>query len=260
HDEAVAYIVKTGFQRDDYRPFLFKTEDFGETWRSITGDLPEGTVHVIVEDRKNPALLFVGKEFGVWVTIDGGQRWVKMTGNMPTQDVFDLLIHPRENDLVVGTYGRGIYVTDISPLQELSYEMLEKDVHLFEIEPRIQWRYRPRGRIFGHRQFRAPNEPNGMMVHYYLKNNLPEDVKVMITDPYGKQAARLKGPGRAGIHRIVWDMRQQPPEEESREEAGIRRSRRGRGEFVEPGEYVVILEAGGKRLQQRAVIRPMPLH
>jgi photosystem II stability/assembly factor-like uncharacterized protein len=257
-DEAKAYVVKTGFQRDDFRPFIYKTTDFGETWISVSGNLPDGVVHVIVEDRKNPKLLFVGKEFGVWVTIDGGNNWVPMKNNMPTQDIHDLLIHPRENDLVVGTYGRGIYVTDISPLQELSEDVLAQDVYLFEIEPKIQWIYKQRGHIFGHRQFTVPNEPYGIVINYYLREKTENPVRITVTDPYGKEMTTLRGKSSVGLNRVVWNMRRKLTQEEIEKMKSSGQYRRRSGELVKPGEYVVILKAGGRTLQRIATVREMP--
>ncbi|GAI88806.1 unnamed protein product, partial [marine sediment metagenome] len=106
HDAGTAYVSYTGYRRDDFRPFVYKTTDYGDTWTSIAGNLPNEPINVIKEDHKNPNLLFVGTEFAVYVTIDGGKNWTKMKTNMPTQPVHDLVIHPRENDLVVATHGR----------------------------------------------------------------------------------------------------------------------------------------------------------
>ena len=133
-EDGKAYVTKTGFRRDDFKPYVFKTADFGATWTDIGSNLPEKPVNIIYEDRKNPDLLFLGNDKGVYVSISGGNSWVYMRNNMPTIAVHDLLVHPRENDLVVGTYGRGLYITDVSPLQEVNRALLEKDVHLFQVE------------------------------------------------------------------------------------------------------------------------------
>jgi hypothetical protein len=259
HAEGTAYVTKAGFQFDDYTPLVYKTQDFGETWVSIAGDLPEGMVWVIVEDRKNPNLLFVGKEWAVFVTIDGGEHWASMKNNMPTIPIHDLIIHPRENDLVVGTHGRGIYVTDISPLQELNEEVLSQDVYLFEVKPKIQWTYKRRGRIYGQRQFTVPNEPLGLVINYYMKNRLDKQVKITITDAYGEEVTTLQAKAAAGMNRVVWDMRKKlTDEEQSRlKERGIAGAEQ-QGELVPPGEYVVILEVGQKRFKRKACIRKMP--
>ncbi len=258
HDEGTAYVVKTGFQRDDFRPFIHKTTDFGQTWISISGDLPDGVVHVIVEDRKNPNLLFVGKEFGVWVSIEGGDRWVRLMNNIPTQDIYDLVIHPRENDLVVGTYGRGIYVADITPLQEMSEEVLAKEMHLFDVEPKIQWIYKQRQNSAGQRHFTASNETNGIVVNYYLKEKIKDSVRVLIKDLVGNELAALKGMSGSGLHKVVWDMRKQLTKEEMDQMDAASRFRRRQGELVPPGDYVIILKVGEKELKRIATVRPMP--
>jgi hypothetical protein len=258
HDPETAYVVKTGFQRDDFRPFIHKTTDFGKTWISIAGNIPEGVIHVIVEDKKNPDLLFVGKEFAVWVTIEGGNNWISMKNNMPTQDIFDLLIHPRENDLVVGTYGRGLYVTDITPLQELNDEVLAKDAFLFSIEPKVQWVYKRRQNPFGQRQFSVPNETFGIIINYYLKDKAKDRIQVTIQDLLGKEIAKLKGSTKAGLNRIVWNMRRQLTQEEKDQIKESSRMQRRQGELVPPGDYIVIMQIGDKTLKRIAKIRKMP--
>lgn len=252
-----AYVVKTGFQRDDLRPFIFRTDDQGATWDSISSDLPEGTVHVIVEDRNNPGLLFVGKEFGVFVTINGGKSWVSMKSNMPTNDVYDLVIHPRENDLVVGTHGRGLFVTDITPLQEINEELLQKDIHLFKPEPKIQWRYRSRFGIPGHRQFTVPNEPNVVTINYYLREKVMDKPKITIAYVSGEEIKTINGKASAGINRITWDMRREFTEKE-KDDLPARAFRPRRKPLVKPGEYLVTLSIGETTLMQKIKVLPMP--
>lgn len=257
HKAGRAYAVKSGYQRDDFRPFVFRTDDYGHSWAAIQHGLPQGRVHVIVEDRKNPDLLFLGAEQGVFVTIDGGGNWVQMQNNMPRHGlVHDLLIHPRDNDLVVATHARGIWMTDISPLQEVTPELLEKDVYLFKVEPGIPWRWRSAmsGAFHGDRHFVVKNEPVGLKIHYYLKRALPEKVTVFIRDIEGREIISLKGAAAAGINRLVWNMRGRP-DKSSREE-GLREPRPG--SLVPPGEVLVVLEAAGETLTTRAKIRPMP--
>ena len=256
-EDGKAYVVKTGFQYDDFQPHIYKTEDFGKIWTSISSNLTPGKVHVIVEDRINPDLLFVGKEFDVSVSIDGGKNWVSMKNNMPTNEVYDLLVHSRENDLVVGTHGRGLFVTDITPLQEMNAELLKKDVHLFKVEPKIQWAYRSGKDVPGDRQFVVPNEPNGLVINYYLKNKTEAKVNVVISDPYGKEIVTLKGKGEAGLNQAVWDMRRMLSQEEQQatRSSGFRMRR---APLVESGEYVVTLEVGDQKFTQKALIRPMP--
>ncbi len=251
HEAGTAYVSKSGYRRDDFRPFLYKTTDFGETWTEISRNLPDKPINVIFEDRMNSSLLFLGNDKGVYVSIDGGQTWMYLRNNMPTIAVHDLLVHPRENDLVVGTYGRGLYITDISTLQELDDEVLQKDVHLFQIEPRIQWMPRPWGNygLYGDRHLSTPNEPNALVIDYYLKNKVQE-VKITITDPSGKVLSRLDGKTEAGINRVVWNMRVQSTEGQSPQAR-----RRWRRPLADPGEYVVVLEVGETKLTRKAFIK-----
>lgn len=251
-NEGSAYAVKTGFQRDNFEPLVFKTDNFGATWIPISSNLPQEIIYVIVEDKKNSDLLFVGTDIGVFVTLNGGKAWHSFKNNMPVNPVHDLLIHSRENDLVVGSYGRGIYVTDISPLQEMNDELLDGDVHLFKVEPKIQWSGRFGGGHSGQRQFRAPNEPSGLVINYYLKNEKSDKVEVKIIDFSGDEISVIEGSPKAGLHKVVWDMRK-----------GSRGNQAGQSRFrrspmVSPGEYLVVLQIGEIYLTQKALLRKMP--
>jgi photosystem II stability/assembly factor-like uncharacterized protein len=260
--ESAAYVTKAGFAYDDYRPFVFKTENSGETWTPISGNLPEGTVYVIAEDRKNPNLLFVGTEVSVFATVDGGKRWTVMNTNLPDNAlVHDLLIHPRENDLVVATHGRGLFVTDVSPLQEMKDKFWEEDVYLFDVEPKIQWT--PRRSSLGadssgDRVFTAPNEPSGLVINYYLKNGSQDKAMITITDPYGEEMAKLEGKSAAGMNSVIWNM-MRPRLRSAAAPGPPAFGVRGFGaQFVPAGEYVVILEIAGKTLTRKTQIRKMP--
>ena len=173
---------------------------------------------------------------------------------MPTVAVHDLVVHPRENDLVLGTYGRGIFITDISPLQEMNEKVLGEDVYFFKVEPKVQLITSAWGwyHLFGNRRLGTPNEPNALTINYYLKDKVTEKVKIKITDPYGKEINSLEGTTHAGINSILWDMRRRMTNEEAA------RMRRGRDPFRQmepPGEYVVILEVGGRKFKQKARIK-----
>lgn len=251
HDAGTAYVTKTGYRRDVFKPFVFKTTDYGATWVSIAGNLPGLPINVIFEDRKNPNLLFVGTDGGVFVTIDGGGRWVRFKNNMPSVPVHDLLAHPRENDLVVGTYGRGLFVTDVTPLQELSESVMEKDIHLFAIEPKMQRITHGWGNyhLYGDRHLSTPNEPEAMVIHYFLKDKSGEDIEISVLDSSGQVLRKLPGKNEAGLNRVLWDMRSAPPPRQE----GQRRWQ-GRGALVDPGEYTVVLKVGNKELTQKALI------
>jgi photosystem II stability/assembly factor-like uncharacterized protein len=252
HEAGSAFATKTGLRFDDFRPCLYKTTDYGETWTSLSANLPaDKCLNVAIQDRKNPNLLFVGTEQGVYLSLDGGKSWFPLKNNMPWVKVTDLVIHPRENDLVVGTYGRGLYITDIMPLQEIKDEVLSQDVNLFDIEPRTERVYGGIGnyQLLGDSHVFTPNEPNAVVVNYYLKDNAAAPVKVKISDPYGKVLAEINGKGDAGLNSVQWGMRVQRPGQTGPQFGGMG------GGMVEPGEYVVTLEAAGKTLTKKAVIR-----
>jgi photosystem II stability/assembly factor-like uncharacterized protein len=257
HEPGRAYVVKTGFQYDNFVPYVFKTEDYGKTWTNISGNLPQGIVYVLVEDRKNPDLLFIGRDFDVRVTLDRGKKWFPFRNNMPTVSVFDLVIHPRENDLIAATHGRGIFMTDITPLQQIDENILGEDVFLFAIEPKIQWQYRIRGGLFGQKRFNVPNERLGVPIIYYLKSGDRREVEISVKDVLGKTVRTLKAKGGPGLNQVLWDMRGEASESQAGQ-TGRRFGRDGRGPLLPPGGYLVELKVGDRILSLRAVIRPMP--
>jgi len=261
HKEGTAFITKAGWHRDVYAPYVFKTENFGESWTVASGDLPEGTVYVILEDRKNPDLLFVGTERGVYATLNGGKNWAAVGTNLPPYAlVHDLLIHPRENDLIAATHGRGLFITDITPLQEMKGKFWEEDAFLFDIEPKIQWIWRRTmiGTTQGDRIYEVPNEPVGLTINYFLKKAAGK-VKVRITDPYGEELAALDGRADAGLNKVFWDMRKASPAAGNAEPTPIQPAfGRAAIRMVAPGEVVIILDVDGRKLTKKAVIRPMP--
>jgi hypothetical protein len=250
HDAATCFVSKTGWRFDDYRVCLFVTTDFGQTWASIGGGIPDGhPVNAVVQDRKNPSLLFAGTEWGVYATLDGGKSWHSLKADMPSVKVTDLVIHTRENDLVVATYGRGAWVADISTLQEAGPA---GDVHLFDIEPRTQRVYGGIGnyQLLGDGHLFTPNEPNAVVIHYYLPAKAEGGVKIKVADASGAVLAELAGKGDPGLNTVLWGMRPQRPGQGGQRGAGM-----GGGAMVDPGEYTVTLEAAGRSLSKKAVIR-----
>ncbi len=268
-DPGTAYVSYTGFRRDDFRPFVYKTTDYGETWTSIAGDLKVGPVNVIKEDPKNPDLLYVGTEFGVYISVDGGGHWTKMENNMPTQPIHDLKIHPRDRDLIVATHGRGIYVADISPLQELNASILAKDVHLFEVEPGIRWtgRLNPETATSN---FDGESAPPGIIVHYYLKSKPKAEVKLQVFKG-NMLINEISGTSDPGLNRAYWDMtvRRERTAEEKKAlqeqmkkmaEAGFR-MRMDTGFVTAPageGEYRIVLNVDGRSFAGSASILKDP--
>ncbi len=179
HEADRVYAAFDNHKRGDFKPYFLRSDDRGRTWRSIASNLPErGSVHTIVEDHVSPDLLFAGTEFGLWVTLDGGGRWTQLKGGLPTIAVMDLESQRRENDLVVGTFGRGIYILDdYSPLRLVTQELLEGDAFLFPVKR--AWMYMESAPIGltgksmqGDNFFTAPNPPFGSVFTYYLEKDL----------------------------------------------------------------------------------------
>ena len=223
HAAGRAFVSKSGYRFDDFKAYLYMTDDFGATWKSIASNLPNEPINVIWEDTKNPNLLFVGNDGGAFVSIDRGTSWVKMNNNMPNISVKDLVVHPREQDLILGSYARGIWVTNIAPLQELNAAVLAEDAHLFSILPttqRVTWSLGANDYLFGQRHIQTPNDPDGMAIYYYLKGAAAGPVTVAISDAAGKEVGRLTGPTSAGINRVVWSTRVAGPDGGGRGRAG----------------------------------------
>lgn len=184
HDADVAYAVIDNHKRGDDKPYVLRTDDRGRSWSLISGNLPErGTAHTIAEDHVDPNLLFVGTEFGLFFTQDGGDNWRQLKGNFPTISVRDIEIQRRETDLVVGTFGRGIYILDdYSPLRTAAGAVKGKDAHLFAVkDPWLfvegdLWDGREKGSM-GAEFFTAPNPPFGAVFTYYLDEELKTRAK-----------------------------------------------------------------------------------
>ena len=142
------YATFDGHRDNDFRPFVCRSTDAGRTWVSISADLPAfGSTYVITEHLRNQSLLFVGTEFGVFATFDGGAGWVSLKNNLPTVAVHDIVVHPRENDLILGTHGRSIWVLDdIAALEELTPSVANASSHLFAVRPATEFHRFNRGR------------------------------------------------------------------------------------------------------------------
>jgi len=214
-EKGTCYLTFDGHRSDNFKPYVFKTTDFGKTWINISANLPDGgPVYVIREDLKNKNLLFVGTEFTVFFSSDGGQNWTNLSLNMPTVAFHDLLIHPRDNDLIAGTHGRGIWIMDdIGPLQQASEKVLAAEAFLFESsKPGTQWLRLSRGGYGrGNLYFAGENPAAGAGVSFYLKDKAAGPVTLEITDATGelKTTYTFKD-AEAGIHRLLWDMRFDP--------------------------------------------------
>jgi photosystem II stability/assembly factor-like uncharacterized protein len=251
HDAGTAFVAKNGFRNDDFKPYLFRTTDFGATWTAIAAGLPAAPVNVIFQDRKNKDLLFVGNDLGVWVSIDAAQSWGRLKANLPTVPAHDLTVHPRENDLVIGTYGRGIWIGDITHLQTLSASTLAKPFYLFPVEPRTPYQFRALGNfhLYGDKYVEVPNEADALVIAYYLRDTREGGARVVVANIAGEQVAVLKGPSQAGLNRTTWNMRR------GGTEAGGGFGRGGGAPLMPAGDYRITVSVGGEELQTVGRIR-----
>ncbi len=261
HDPATAFVSKNGFRNDDVRPYLYKTTDYGTTWTPVAGNLPNAAINVVVQDRKSKDLLIVGNDVGVFVSTDGGARWTQMKANLPTVAVHDLTIHPRENDLVLGTYGRAFWTGDITPLQELTADALEKTAYLFDIEPRARYGFSTQGmnyHLFGDKYLSVPNEPEALVINYYLKADAPPPAKITVTDSTGRIVRQVDGPAKRGLNRAFASLSGAFGGRGPSTGSGQTGGGRGAGSVEGPlpiGDYVVTVDVAGETLTKPAHVR-----
>ena len=234
----------------DMEPYVFKTTDYGKTWTPlVTPQDPKsvrGYAHVIKEDLVKPDLLFLGTEFGLWVSIDGGKSWAQFKGNhFPAVAVRDLAIQPRDNELVLATHGRGIWIIDdITPLRALTPDLLKQDVAFVSARP-VQQRIEGQGGwANGEAVFVGDNPPDAAVINYYQRErHLFGKMKLEILDSSGRVVDELPASKRPGLNRVMWTMRAKPPRVPPAAQiaaAGIR------GPRLVPGDYTVRLTKAGK--------------
>jgi hypothetical protein len=222
YDEGTVYMVQNGKRDDDFLPYVWKSTDFGDHWTSIVANIPSGPVNVIREDPKNPNLLYVGTDLGMYVSLDGGEEWYALPGgDLPTSFFQDLVVHPREDILVAATHGRGLWALDVRPLQALTPEVQDSPLHLFEIESARL----PRG-------WRAPAQE--AVVRYWLGGPASR-VSVTVTDREGAVVRELTGSGSTGLNSVVWDLTLQDGEGQAQRRPAL----------APAGEYRVTVRANG---------------
>ncbi len=281
HDPAVAYVSFSGHQDDDFAPYIFKTSDYGATWKKISTGIPHGmVVNSLAEHPRNPNLLFAGTEFGLFISIDGGKKWFLAGGVLPRAPVDDIIIHPRENDLILGTHGRGIIILDdITFLEKLEEKVFNSEVYLFPPRETIQFYEMRALPDTGASKFIGPNPDYGVLITYYLKDD-PKDlkaqgkkeekaeeekkegeseepkVKIVILDKEGRVIRELEGPDRKGFNRIAWDLRYPLSFEAKKGDEGWFGPYKG--PFVLPGEYLVKLIARNQELVEKVNVKIDP--
>ncbi|MFC1575690.1 hypothetical protein ACFL5A_03470 [Gemmatimonadota bacterium] len=224
YDEATVFMAQNGKRDDDFAPYLWKSTDYGESWSSIVNNLPSGPVNVIKEDPRNPDVLWVGTDLGVYVSANGGQEWHSLPGgDVPTSFFQDLVIHPEEDILVAATHGRGIYAMDVRPIQALTPQVMAEPVHLFDIEPAG-----------------APQGFRGVGVTAYIQYWVGSGARqalIQIRDANGNVVRELTGSAERGLHAMEWDLTRG----ETAQPAPGGRAQVSR---ATPGEYTVVVTVG----------------
>ena len=254
-----AYAAFDAHRDGDFRPYVCRTTDFGRTWTPLVDGLEDaGSVNVIREHPDNPDVLFLGTEHALWVSTDAGAAWQRLGRNLPTTLYDDLLIQPRDGDLIVATHGRGIWILDdAAPLAGWTTEARQEPAHLFPVRRATLQQYWKDTSYRGMDVWTGENPPWGAILSYHLAEPAARARLVIRRD--GEPVRTLDASGEPGvIHRVVWDLRHAPVEGgETRTD--LARPIGPRGPFVSPGTYTVTLEAGDARSDQPLVVRGDPL-
>lgn len=260
-----AYVAFDRHMFDDFRPYIFKTTDGGKTWSPIAGNLPaKAYVQVVREDPKTPGLLYAGTEIGLFASYTSGKEWIPLNlKNMPNVAVHDIVVHPRENDLIVATHGRSIWILDdATPVQRMTSTIVNSNAHLFPVRPGLRFASFFTRYGIGDKVFTGPNPAYGATITYYLKDKLDDKAtfKVQILDESGKLVQELTRPTREkGLNRVTWNLRYGGAEVRrlpSAEETAFRGP--PRGPQVLPGSYTVKLIVGDKTFSESVDVRLDP--
>ena len=296
HVAGRVYASFDGHRNGDYAAYVYVSEDHGDSWTRITDGLPDGwSVNVVTEHHRAPNLLFVGNEVGVFVSVDRGARWVQLKNNLPTVPVDDILVHPRDNDLLVGTHGRSFWIlADVTPLEHLSEEMLAEAGRVFpSARESIMWAERGDWPFQG-ATYSAPNPPRGARIRYYLRDEwevpmaaeeggeerdgngatdgdeagqTPGDdgFALTITDADGNHIRTLEAPAEPGVNEVIWDWRHDPPYEPGAGPGGGGGGGGGfggggapSGPIVLPGVFTVSMTVAGETSSSTVEIQADP--
>jgi len=245
-DPATAYAAFDRHTFGDMDPHVYKTTDYGKTWTAIVapGSGVRGYAHVIKEDTTSPNLLFVGTEFGLWISVDGGQQWAQYKGHeFPNVAVRDIVVHPRESDLVLATHGRGIWIVDdIAPLRKLTPEMLAQEAAFVAGKPTQQRLEANGGWAEGNATFIGPDPADAALITYYQKKrHIFGKMKIEIFDDQNKLIDTVPANSRRGLSRVEWPMRVKAPRVPAAATAAFEASQ---GPRVVPGTYTVKMTRG----------------
>ena len=275
HDAGTAYLTVDLHQVNNRDPFVYKTTDFGQTWRAIVNGIPKSMLsyaHCVREDPVRRGLLYLGTENAIYVSFNDGEQWQPLQNNLPAAPVYWITVQEHFNDLVIATYGRGFWILDdLSPLQQLTSQALASDVQLFP--PRAVYRFRDiTAEASATNDATVGDNPTyGAAINYFLKSAATGPVTISIEDAQGQAIRTLTGPRTAGLNRIYWDLRHAPSKEVRLRTSplyapeievgpdGFRPGGGGRLSLLAlPGTYTVRLSAGGRDQTQKLEVRKDP--
>ncbi len=236
-DSNVVFVALNNWQRGDYKPYLVRSDDRGKTFHNITGDLPKerADIYSVAQDHVNGNLLFAGAEFGLFTSVDGGAHWVQLKGGLPTVQIRDMAVQRRESDLILGTFGRSIYILDdYSPLREITAQSLAKDAELYPLRhvyeftelgyPQAAWG-----------NTTTPNPPAGATFTYSVGSGFSGKLALEIANDAGKVMCRMDVPETVGVDRTTWNLRVDlPPDPNGRGGRGGGAGGGGRGRAAGP--------------------------
>ncbi len=259
-----AWVIFDDHRRGNWKPYIYRTENYGEDWDNIADDDQIwGFVHVLEQDPVVPGLLYAGTEFGLYVSLNHGDDWFKWTHGFPTAPVRALTVHPRDHDLVIGTHGRALYVLDdVRPLRELALDpgITMQPVHLFEPPPAY---LRSVAQVDGYHfsaqaVFQGETRPLGALLTYYVGQGDPDgEATIQILDDMGDVVRTLTGPLEAGVNRTSWNMRSDPPAGGNQQQ-GQRGGGSRSGPEVLPGRYAVRIQVGDAQVTRDLEVLPDP--
>ncbi len=264
----VAYVAVDDHRRGDFRPYAFRTTDFGKTWTPIAKGLPaDGSVRFIGEHPDRPGFLFLGTEHALYASPDRGSTWFPLGKDLPATLYMEVEVQPRTHDAVVATHGRGIYILDdASSLAAWTPAVATEPAHLFTVRPASIWQYWEDYSYRGQDYWAGENPPEGAILDYTLASAAPS-ATVTITDADGNVVRTLSGATSPGtIHRVIWDLRHEPPPSQPEDTASAQAHALPRpprplappGPWVSPGTYTATLNAGGATSTQQIVVKPDP--
>lgn len=214
HKKGTAYITVDLHHMGNFDPFVYKTADYGKSWKKISNSVPKSIhsfVHVVKEDPKKQGMLYLGTDNALYISFDDGDHWMHLRNNLPPSPVYWLEIQERFDDLVVGTYGRGYYILDnISPLREYVEEAQGKDVHLFSLRQAYRFHEKQSIKTDGPSLNSGENPAYGAEINYFLKDTLAKNVEIQIISESNEFIRTLKGKNKQGVNRVIWDLRYEP--------------------------------------------------